>query len=298
MQQQKWEEAKSFRDVMKNSSETNTLDKSDKKGLTRAELEERLGLLSARYAQNQQDLAVVRDIAGVYEQMEDWANAYSFYNYAFSLSNNDISLENKASEMNERCRKAQVEEIRRRAAAEPDNKELQEQLAQFSKEAAEQQVALCRQRVENNPTDPQTRFELGQALFDCGNYTEAIPELQRARNNPHIRIRAMLLLGKCYDAKNMHDMALRQLEEANKELIEMNDTKKEILYMIGLLYEKQGKKGGIPCCIPADLRRRVRLPRRSQARGILLRQLGRFPFCARNGPPCSKPLPETAKALL
>ena len=29
MQQQKWEEAKSFRDVMKNSSETNTLDKSD-----------------------------------------------------------------------------------------------------------------------------------------------------------------------------------------------------------------------------------------------------------------------------
>lgn len=243
MQQQKWEEAKSFRDVMKNSSETNTLDKSDKKGLTRAELEERLGLLSARYAQNQQDLAVVRDIAGVYEQMEDWANAYSFYNYAFSLSNTDISLENKASEMNERCRKAQVEEIRRRAAAEPDNKELQEQLARFSKEAAEQQVALCRQRVENNPTDPQTRFELGQALFDCGNYTEAIPELQRARNNPHIRIRAMLLLGKCYDAKNMHDMALRQLEEANKELIEMNDTKKEILYMIGLLYEKQGKKG-------------------------------------------------------
>lgn len=103
-------------------------------------------------------------------------------------------------------------------------------------------MAVCRQRVENNPTDPQTRFELGQALFDCGNYTEAIPELQRARNNPHIRIRAMLLLGKCYDAKNMHDMALRQLEEANKELIEMNDTKKEILYMIGLLYEKLGKK--------------------------------------------------------
>ena len=106
MQQQKWEEAKSFRDVMKNSAETNSLDKSDKKGLTRAELEERLGLLSARYAQNQQDLAAVRDIAGVYEQMEDWANAYSFYNYAFSLSNNDISLENKASEMNERYRKA------------------------------------------------------------------------------------------------------------------------------------------------------------------------------------------------
>ena len=53
----------------------------------------------------------------------------------------------------------------------------------------------------------------------------------------------MCIRDRCYDAKNMHAMALRQLEEANKELIEMNDTKKEILYMIGLLYEKQGKKG-------------------------------------------------------
>lgn len=242
MQQQKWEEATSFKDVMKDASSTNALDKSDKKGLTRTELEERLGMLSARYAENQQNLAVVRDIAGVYEQMEDWANAYSFYNYAYSLSGSDVSIESKATEMNERYRKAQVAEIRKRAAAEPDNKELQDQLAQFTKEASHQQVAVCRQRVENNPTDPLTRFELGQALFDGGDYTEAIPELQRARNNPHIRIRAMLLLGKCYDAKNMHDMALKQLEEASKEMVEMNDVKKEILYMIGLLYDKLGKK--------------------------------------------------------
>lgn len=78
--------------------------------------------------------------------------------YAFSLSNNDISLENKASEMNERCRKAQVEEIRRRAAAEPDNKELQEQLAQFSKEAAEQQVALCPPACGKQPHGPANPF--------------------------------------------------------------------------------------------------------------------------------------------
>lgn len=238
----KWDKANSFKDVMKDTSETNDLDKADKKGLTRAELEERLGLLSVRYAENQQDLAVVRDIAGVYEQMEDWANAASFYHYAFSLSNNDVSLENKGNEMTERARKAQVEDIRRRAAENPDDAELQAQLAQISREAAEEQVALCRQRVENNPTDPQTRFELGVALFEFGDFSAAIPELQKARNNPHIRTRAMLLLGKCYDAKNMNDMALRQLSEANQEILEMNDVKKEVLYLIGLLNEKMGKK--------------------------------------------------------
>ncbi len=241
MVQGNWEKG-DFKASMKNTAETASLEKSDKQGLTRAELEERLGQLSAVYAQDQTNLAVVRDIAGTYEQMEDWGNASAFYAYAFSLSNNDVSLQNKATEMGDKHRQAQVEALRRAAAADPNNQELQAQLAEFAKEASAQQVAVCRQRVEANPTDPQMRFELGQALFDCGEFTEAIPELQRARNNPHIRIRAMLLLGKCYDAKNMVDMALRQLEEANKEMFEMNDVKKEILYMIGILYEKQGKK--------------------------------------------------------
>ncbi len=241
MQQGNWEKG-DFKSSMKNSAETANLEKADKQGVTRAELERRLADLSVTYAQDQTNLAVVRNIAGTYEQMEDWGNAASFYAYAFSLSNNDVSLNNKATEMSDKHRQAQVEALRRAAAADPTNQELQDQLAAFAKEAAAQQVAVCRQRVESNPTDPQMRFELGQALFDCGEFTDAIPELQRARNNPHIRIRAMLLLGKCYDAKNMIDMALRQLEEANKEMFEMNDVKKEILYMIGILYEKQGKK--------------------------------------------------------
>ncbi len=90
----------------------------------------------------------------------------------------------------------------------------------------------------------------------------------------------MLLLGKCYDAKNMHDMALRQLEEANKELIEMNDTKKEILYMIGLLYEKQGKKG-------ESLAAFQQIYDAEYGYRDVARRRGRFPFCARNGPPCT-----------
>ena len=40
----------------------------------------------------------------------------------------------------------------------------------------------------------------------------------------------------------MNDMAIRQLEEANKELLSMDDTKKEILYLIGNLYEEAGNK--------------------------------------------------------
>ncbi len=242
MQKQNWENAKSMKDVMKSTQESAALEKVDKQGMTRQEMEARLGQLGQLYEANPQDLHVVRSIANVYEQMEDWNNAYSFYSYAFTLSNNDVSLSTKASEMSEKAREAQLDDLKKRAAADPDNKELQDQLAAVTRQIAEEIVQECQKRVENNPTDPQLRFELGQALFKAGNFTDAIPQLQRARNNPYYRIKAMLMLGKCYEAKNMNDMALHQLGEANSELQTMDATKLEILYLMGILNEKLGKK--------------------------------------------------------
>ncbi len=242
MKSQRWDEASSFRDVMKDSGKAASLDKSDKQGMTRQEMEERLALLSAKYAENQTDLFIVRDIASVYEQMEDWANAYSFYAYAFTLSANDMSLNDKASTMHSRMLDQQLSDLEKQSKADPENAELKAQLEECRHQRMVQLVAEANRRVENNPTDPQLRFELGEALYKSGEYTEAIPQLQKARNNPHIRNKAMLLLGKCYDSKDMHDMALRQLEEANQELHGMDNTKKEVLYLMGSIYDKMSKQ--------------------------------------------------------
>lgn len=242
MRSQNWENATDMRSVMKNSSETAELDSSDKQGMTKGELEARLARLSERYALDQQNMAIVRDIASVYEQMEDWANSYSFYSYAFSLSANDVSIEAKAAAMHDQLLNAELRTLEVQAQAEPNNIELQESLRMKRLERLAQQVDECKARVENNPTDPQLRFNLGQALFESGEFSDAIPELQRARNNPYFRAKAMLMLGKCYESKEMYDMALRQLEEANREIPTMDDTKKELLYLMGTLNEKLDRK--------------------------------------------------------
>ena len=46
------------------------------------------------------------------------------------------------------------------------------------------------------------------------------------------------MLGQCYDRMNMSDLAASQFEEAIAELQVMDDTKKELLYNVGLLYNK------------------------------------------------------------
>lgn len=243
MRQGNWESKGDFRTKMKNSGATAALESQDKMGLTGAELEARLAQLSEQYAADNANLQVVRDIAACYEQMEDFANAYSFYAYAYQLGGStDVSINDKAMEMHEKAMQAELDYYEQVLAADPNNEEARAALAARKKEIAEAVVADARARVEANPTDAQLQFKFGQALFEAEQYTEAIPALQRARTNPNLRIKAMLMLGKCYHAKKMVDMAIRQLEEANGELNVMDDTKKELHYMIGLLYDESGNK--------------------------------------------------------
>ena len=243
MKQGNWEGKGDFRTKMKNANATSDLESGDKMGLTGAELEARLAQLSEQYALDNTNLQVVKDIASCYEQMEDFANAYSFYAYAFQLGGEaDVSINDKAMAMHEKAMEAELAYYEQVLAADPNNEEARATLAARKQEIALAVVEDARTRVEANPTDAQLQFKYGQALFDAGMQSEAIPALQRARTNPNLRIKAMLMLGKCYHAKGMVDMAIRQLEDADKELMVMDETKKEILYMIGLLYDEQGNK--------------------------------------------------------
>ena len=243
MRQGNWEGSGDFRTKMKNQNATADLESADKVGLTKAELEARLAQLSQEYAADNTNLQVVKGIAAVYEQMEDFSNAYSFYAYAFQLSGNaDLSINDKAMEMREKVLQAELENFQQVLNADPNNEEAKQNLAQRKKEIAQIVVADAKSRVDANPTDAQLQYKYGQALYDAEQYSEAIPALQRARTNPNLRVKAMLMLGRCYAAKNMSDMAIRQLEEANAEHVTMDDTKKELLYLIASLYEKSDNK--------------------------------------------------------
>ncbi|HAK06774.1 MAG TPA: hypothetical protein DCO65_05845, partial [Spartobacteria bacterium] len=88
----------------------------------------------------------------------------------------------------------------------------------------------------------QLRFELGELLVSAGQFREALPELQRARQNPNARLKAMNLLGRSYSELGMLDLAAKQLEDAAKEILSMDAMKKEIVYNLGLVYARMGER--------------------------------------------------------
>jgi tetratricopeptide (TPR) repeat protein len=52
----------------------------------------------------------------------------------------------------------------------------------------------------------------------------------------------MNLLGVCYCELGMLDLAMKQFEDAAREIVTMDPMKKEIVYNLGIVYEKMGER--------------------------------------------------------
>jgi len=235
-----WEKGGGLEDTKKDSEGDKAQDESDRAGMTRDQKKAKLGKLMEQYQADQNNLGVVKEIAALYEDFGYWPDAHVFYSWAYQLSHKDATLKNKAEKMKNRDAEEQIEKLEEQLLTDPGNKELEAEILAYKQERSKESVSEAQARVDQNPTDPQLRFDLGLALFNSGDYNGAIPHLQQAKRNPHIRTRVLLTLGRSFDSKGMHDIANHQLEEALEDLHAMDGTKKEVLYEMGMIYTKMG----------------------------------------------------------
>ena len=59
----------------------------------------------------------------------------------------------------------------------------------------------------------------------------------------------MNLLGLCYRELGMLDLAMKQFEDAAKEILTMDATKKEIVYNLGVVYDRIGERDKSLACM-------------------------------------------------
>ena len=191
------------------------------------------------------DRESARKLADIYFNSEDYANALEYYRYLSALANEtDPGLLRKISDCEVRVivklTSEKEKELSALAADDPAAVAIQAEIEELRRQRAEKMLGEARKRVDRNPTDLQYRFELGEQMVLAGHYKEAIPELQKARSNPNTRTKALNLLGKCYTERNMLDLAAKTLTDAASEIPGMDGTKKDILYNLGLVYERMG----------------------------------------------------------
>ncbi|MEX1044708.1 MAG: tetratricopeptide repeat protein [Chthoniobacterales bacterium] len=235
-------ETASFADLVKQRQQAG----GDDKVVTAVEsVEELARLVYEAHEAGNPDREAARKLADLYFNKDDYDNALEYYRYLSALANEtDPGLLRKISDVEVRILSAGIVDGEKQLAAlAPASEEaaaLRVRLDELRRGKAEQMLGEARKRVERNPTDLQYRFELGEQMALAGYYKEAIPELQKARSNPNTRTKALNMLGKCYTERNMLDLASKTLTDAASEIPGMDGTKKDILYNLGLVYERMG----------------------------------------------------------
>ena len=182
----------------------------------------------------------------MHDQKEDLEGAIAWYQYAVDLTNkSDPGLLRKVADLKMKQLERHIREEEQYLMEHGKNDaEFAQKIActRAREETADRNLRStdARERLDRNPTDLQLRYELGEQLTNAGEYRDALPELQRARQNPNARLKAMNLLGRCYRELGMLDLAAKQLEDAARETMVMDEVKKEIVYNLGLVYEQMG----------------------------------------------------------
>jgi tetratricopeptide (TPR) repeat protein len=268
MKRGKWEEVAqsggslNFRDLIKSKDEALALENKSKVVRTSDQISQQVSETYAQWEPQQSNVDFSRRLANLYEQWFEVClannlpaeeaeghldSAIWFYGHTNGLLNGgDPNISRKYSDLQSKKGERRIKVLEDWLATVEDRNHPEvvpyaEELERLVKERDSGVIDIARKRVAENPTDLQLRYELGEALMKAGQVSDAIPELQRAQQNPNVRLKAMNLLGQCFTDKGMLDLAVSRFKLAASEITAMDNVKKDILYRLGLVYEKMGK---------------------------------------------------------
>jgi len=247
MMRQGWqaEGAAGFRSAMKSSEEAKALEDMARQGMTKEQMQNLMAQFASDYEKDPNNVNTVKRIADLYERMDEHESALSYFEWAVQLNPADVSLQLRSEQIRNKIAEHKIHQMEAEIEAQPDAPDIAEKRAQI-KAIKEERLATvladAKEKVERNPTDKQYRFDLARVLYDCEQYREAIPQLQQAKSNPHIRSKALLMLGRCFERLNMNDLAVNAFNESLKEMPVFNNEKKDLLYDLGLVYQKVNKQ--------------------------------------------------------
>jgi tetratricopeptide (TPR) repeat protein len=227
----------SYRDILRNKDEAISLEQEKREVKTDDVADGLIREYEDRLPKEPNNLNLPRRLAELYLQKKQYDRALEYcQRLKGTEAGNDPSLDRLMADITLRKYDGQL------ARLDPTAPDYAEQTARLQGERQSFQLNDCKTRAERYPTDLQIRFELGELYFQAGKITEAIGEFQKSQANPQRRLQALGYLGQCFAHRGMNDSAVRMLQTAIKEKQILDDEKKELIYQLGNVLEKMGKR--------------------------------------------------------
>ncbi len=136
-----------------------------------------------------------------------------------------------------------IEAFTRKVAREPHDPEPKAKLDQLKTALYQYELKELRRKVGNQPENLDLRLTFGKKLASGGKHDEAIAEFQQVRNNPNLKVQALLQTGLSFMSNGVPKLAERSLQDAIRAA-DTTDvaTLNELNYHLGRLAEDSGNK--------------------------------------------------------
>ena len=222
--------------------EAKALEKMSQRVRTPEQALERISELEPKVEKNPKDVKTMRLIAELYVKAERPDDALTWAEKALTADPNDYLASELKGDLLMKRHEESVKTLEEACKKAPADERVKAKLAKAKQEKLLFEIDEFRKRVAAHPTEMGLRYELGKALYDADRIDEAIPELQKAKQDPRKKSEAGYYLGYCFVKKKMAKLAVNELNAARDGLFEMDGIKKDITYLLGRIYEQAGKK--------------------------------------------------------
>ncbi len=226
----------SYRDILKDKQQARHLEQEQRQVKSDDVAVDLIREYQTRLEKEPDNRRLLRSIAELYAQKKDFDTALEYFGRISTIEGqSDPALEKAVAQIKTRKLDHAI------SLLDPATPEYADRKAALLKEKQDFLIAEARRMVDAYPNDLTHRFDLGVLLFQGGKIGEAIQEFQKAQHNPHKKIQSLYYLGQSHARRNMLDLAARAFQNAIAEKQALDEEKKELIYALGCVLEKQGR---------------------------------------------------------
>jgi tetratricopeptide (TPR) repeat protein len=230
-----WNDAGSYRDVMKDTKESGLMEQAAKAVKSTDDLDDLIRETKGKLQREPDNINYRRALSDYLTRAERFDEALAVLTEVQQTTGRaDPQLDRNISLV--RARKFDHDIVKLKAAGDTAGAEA------LTKEKDVFLLDDAVDRVKRYPNDLQFHYELGVLLYERGNLNEAVQEFQQSQRNPQRRIRSLYYMAMCFRQKKQYDIAMEQLQKAASELFIMDDTKKDICYEMAQISELMGQR--------------------------------------------------------
>ena len=233
-----YEKATHSRDLARSERQLKEAEKSRKIVRSASDIEEAVSEIRDQLSDDANDVALHTKLVRLLLQQED-------YDGAVDAAVVGLKVEPEHGELKDllgdgRLRRFEILLKETEAEAAQGEEGAEDRIRRLKRELLAFQVEEIGRRSRNHPTDMGLRFRLGRHLLDAEDLDGAIEQFQQAVKDPKHRVAALQHLGRAFSRKGLMDLAAKQFRDATERLAGMTEQKKEILYELAEVLERDG----------------------------------------------------------